>query len=118
MIMNFLHSVAPLLIEGLAGQVIRVTRSVQSFSLECSVRAEPPPRLVVARNGVELFDPFISVDFTSPNLAPLTFNDSGNYTCVANNTFGSIHYSFSVIVQGKCTLDTSESINVSCFTMF
>ena len=95
--------------EGLAGQVVRVNRSEQSFSLECSVRGEPPPRLVVARNGVELFDPFISVDFTSPNLAPLSFNDSGNYTCLANNTFGSLNYSFSVIVQGKCTLDISET---------
>ena len=77
---------------------VRFNRGIP-FVLMCQVDAAPPAKLTLLRNGMILNTS--SSNMLSHQLTNPTFSDIGFYLCMAVNSFGSLNYTFSLIVQGE-----------------
>ena len=101
------------------------TNETRPVTFQCSFTGIPVPSITWYRNGSALTpssDPRVSVgspsqQVLSSGLYQVTQNltitnttdtDSGNYSCVGNNTAGSDSDEFGLVVQSKC-------IQASCY---
>lgn len=85
-------------------QSFRVRPAGASIKFKCPAVGEPSPTIVWLKNGQRFSRPEGSTtrrkDY-SLYLGELTANDTGSYTCVVYNMWGSINWTFSVEVQER-----------------
>ena len=113
--LNFLLFIADVSIE--SPMVIYVTNETNPVTFHCTATGVPTPSITWYRNGAILLpskDSRITIfikQLVSSGLyqviQSLTINtatdrDSGNYSCVGNNTVSSDTTTFELIVQGTC----------------
>ncbi|RWS01419.1 Fibroblast growth factor receptor 3-like protein, partial [Dinothrombium tinctorium] len=72
----------------------------QRLKLRCPVNGDPKPKLKWFKNGknVSEQDEHIKIGKQNLKIAPLSEQDTGNYTCFANNSYGELSVNFSVNV--------------------
>ena len=76
--------------------MVNRTQNINSeLAVECGAYATPVPEYQWMFNGS------IITRRRSLNLSSLTLSDQGFYTCVANNSFGSVSGKFYLTIQGK-----------------
>ena len=80
-----------------------------TIRLKCEATGAPPLQFRWLKDGQRLLsrrmDPYRSSSQSFLRLRDVIPDDSGNYTCIVNNPYGSINHTYTVKVVGKSKLD-------------
>lgn len=94
--------------------------SGSSVILRCPVRGHPIPEISWMKDGVQVEDPMsrdpeteIKIGKFTITLQNLQPSDSGNYTCIATNEFGSVNGTFHLHVIKKDKLSAMSKYSIS-----
>lgn len=82
-------------------QVIQRRRQ-SNIKLKCPVVGHPRPTVMWFHNGEQLTDTEARKGRITLIINDLKPEDSGNYTCLAKNSYGEVAYSFILEVIGMC----------------
>lgn len=89
-----------------------------SFRLKCKAKGHPPLKYQWFKDGVSSFrrrlQPSIRTNMWSMKLKDLVPDDSGKYTCVVSNKYGSINHTYTLRVVGKCDALSCWTRNTFC----
>ena len=79
--------------------------SITLIRLKCRATGAPPLTYTWLKDGDKMprrrMDPFLNTSTWSLKLKDLEPNDSGKYTCVVSNSYGSINHTYTLQVVGK-----------------
>ena len=76
-----------------------------SIRLKCEAAGAPPLKYRWLKDGFKMptrrMDPYLNTSIWYLKLRDLVPNDSGTYTCIVSNPYGSINHTYTLQVVGK-----------------
>ena len=86
-------------------RAFRAWPASHSIRLKCEATGAPPLKYKWLKDGVKMFmrrmDPYLNTSIWYLKLKDLVPNDSGTYTCIVSNPYGSINHTYTLQVVGE-----------------
>ncbi|KAL9983811.1 hypothetical protein ACROYT_G006043 [Oculina patagonica] len=86
-------------------RAFRAWEATHSIRLNCSATGAPPLKYTWLKNGEKMpnreMDPYLNTSIWYLKLKYLVLDDSGKYTCIVSNPYGSINHTYTLQVVAK-----------------
>ena len=86
-------------------KAFRAWPASHSLKLKCSASGAPPLKYTWLKNNEKMkrrrMDPYLNTTLWFLKLKDLVPDDSGKYTCIVSNPYGSINHTYTLQVVGK-----------------
>ena len=88
-------------------RAFRAWPASHTIRLKCRATGATPLKYTWLKDGVKMsrrqLDPYLNASIWYLRLRELVPNDSGKYTCIVSNPFGSINHTYTLQVVGEFT---------------
>ena len=86
-------------------RAFRAWPASHSIRLKCKANGAPPLKYTWLKDGMKMprrwMDPYLNTSIWYLRLKNLLPNDSGKYTCIVSNPYGSINHTYTLQVVGE-----------------